>query len=552
MAYPQDDILSYAEDPEALSSFASPKWKLLVVDDEPEVHDVTALALKGVSFQERRIEIVSAYSAIEAKAALARHPDVALLVVDVVMENEDSGLRLVKYVRETLNNSLVRIVLRTGQPGHAPERTVIRDYDIGDYRSKTELTATRLYTSVVSALRTYGEILAVEAQRREIEKLLGEKTAAYAKLEVLRAKIEDERDYLREEVRESKGIRGSVIAGLSSESASFTSMLQRIAAVAKTNATVLLLGESGVGKEVVARAIHESSDRADKPLVKVNCASVPHELFESEFFGHVKGAFTGALRDREGRFQLADGGTLFLDEIGEIPLDLQSKLLRALQEREVERVGDTRSRKVDVRLVAATNRDLEDEVKRGRFRSDLFFRLAVFPMPVPPLRERLEDVVPLFSLFLNRSRDAFKKRRLTVRDEHGDILRAYPWPGNVRELQNAAERAALFSPEDALDLSLVVPEAATPPPIVATSPARREGLVPVAEAAKTDAFLGKDGGFLSATEMRELERENTRRALERADWRISGEGGAADLLGLRASTLTSQIKALGIVRPQRR
>jgi len=549
MAAGQDDTISFAEDPETLSSIVALKWKILVVDDEPEVHDVTALALKGVSFEDRRIEIVRARSASEAKAALAQHPDVALLLVDVVMETEDSGLRLVQYVRETLGNGLVRIVLRTGQPGHAPERTVIRDYDIGDYRSKTELTATRLYTTVVSALRTYREIVQVDAQRREIERLLAEKTAAYAELDALRAKIEGERDYLRDEVRESQGMREGIMTGLTSASPAFVSVLQRIATVAKTSATVLLLGESGVGKEVVARAIHEASDRADKPLVKVNCASVPHELFESEFFGHVKGAFTGALRDREGRFQLADGGTLFLDEIGEIPLDLQSKLLCALQEREVERVGDTRSRKVDVRLVAATNRDLEDEVKRGRFRADLYFRLAVFPMPVPPLRDRLEDVVPLFSLFLNRARDTFKRPRLPVRDEHGDLLRAYPWPGNVRELQNAAERAALFSPDDTLDLSLVVPEAGTPPPL---TPAAPLAPVPLAEAAKTDTFLGRDGGFLTAAQMRDLERENTRRALERAEWKIAGDGGAASLLGLRASTLTSQIKALGITRPQRR
>lgn len=542
------DIIAFAEDPETLSSIVASKWKILVVDDEPEVHDVTALALRGVSFEDRRIEIVSARSAAEARAALERHPDVALLVVDVVMEAEDSGLRLVEHVRETLKNSLVRIVLRTGQPGHAPERTVIRDYDIGDYRSKTELTTTRLYTTVVSALRTYGEIVRADVQRREIEQLLAEKSKAYEALERLRAEIEGERDYLRDEVRESQGMRGGVVAGLGSESPAFVGVLQRIATVAKTSATVLLLGESGVGKEVVARAIHESSDRADKPLVKVNCASVPHELFESEFFGHVKGAFTGALRDREGRFQLADGGTLFLDEVGEIPLDLQGKLLRALQEREVERVGDTRPRKVDVRLVAATNRDLEQEVKQGRFRADLFFRLAVFPMAVPPLRERLEDVVPLFTLFLNRARDAFKRPRLRVRDEHGDVLRAYGWPGNVRELQNSAERAALFSPDNALDLSLVVPEAGTPPPLEPP----RTSAPPSAESARTDAFLGERGGFLTAAQMRELERENTRRALERAEWKVAGEGGAAELLGLRASTLASQIKALGIVRPERR
>jgi transcriptional regulator with GAF, ATPase, and Fis domain len=211
--------------------------------------------------------------------------------------------------------------------------------------------------------------------------------------------------------------------------------------VAKTDATVIIMGESGVGKELVARAIHEQSRRARRRLVKVSCASVPRELFESEFFGHKRGAFTGAHVDREGRFQLADGGTLFLDEVGETPVELQSKLLRALQEREVQRVGDDHVRKVDVRVIAATNRDLEREASRGGFRLDLYHRLSVFPITVPPLRERREDIIPLAIHFARRSAHRLGLAPPKITRAAAAALAAYDWPGNIRELQNVIERA---------------------------------------------------------------------------------------------------------------
>ena len=221
---------------------------------------------------------------------------------------------------------------------------------------------------------------------------------ALAENATLRKELERERDYLREEVNVTMNF-GRIIG----RSATLRQMLAQVEAVARTSANVLVHGESGVGKELVARAIHTQSDRSEAPLVKVNCASIPKELFESEFFGHVKGAFTGAYRDRVGRFQLADGGTIFLDEVGEIPLELQGKLLRVLQETEFERVGDDRTRTVDVRVIAATNRNLEELVLAGEFREDLFYRLSVFPIEVPPLRRRREDLVPLAQHFLEQS-----------------------------------------------------------------------------------------------------------------------------------------------------
>lgn len=259
-------------------------------------------------------------------------------------------------------------------------------------------------------------------------------------IERLKDALEQERDYLREEVRES-GRFGEIIG----DSPALRMVLAQIDAVAETNATVLVTGESGVGKELVARAIHGASPRADAALVKVNCASVPKELFESEFFGHRKGAFSGAVRDRVGRFRLAHGGTLFLDEVGEIPFELQSKLLRVLQEREFEPVGDDRTQKVDVRIVAATNRDLSEEVRRGRFREDLFYRLGVFPIAVPPLRDRPEDILPLALHFLEHAAQDLNVPRSEVPRTIARRLEQYAWPGNIRELQHVMERATILS-----------------------------------------------------------------------------------------------------------
>jgi len=302
--------------------------------------------------------------------------------------------------------------------------------------------------------------------------------------------------------------------------------------VAETPASVLVEGESGVGKELVARAIHARSPRADGPLVKVNCASIPKELFESEFFGHVRGAFTGAHRDRIGRFQLADGGTIFLDEVGEIPMELQGKLLRVLQESEFERVGDDVTRSVDVRVIAATNRNLEQLIVDGEFREDLFYRLSVFPVEVPPLRERGDDIVQLAQHFLEQTCKDFGRDMLTLTRAQAITLKAYSWPGNVRELKNVVERAVILSPGKVLRLDLSMPGFA------------------LADAAPAESELATDG-VLSEKEMRDYQKRNIVKALEQSSWKVSGEGGAAELLGVRPTTLADRIRTYEIKRPSK-
>jgi transcriptional regulator with GAF, ATPase, and Fis domain len=312
------------------------------------------------------------------------------------------------------------------------------------------------------------------------------------------------------------------------ESPALKQMLARLEAVAQTSASVLIEGESGVGKELVAHVIHARSPRSAGPLVKVNCASIPHELFESEFFGHVKGAFTGAHRDRVGRFQLADGGTIFLDEVGEIPLDLQSKLLRVLQESEYERVGDDRTHTVDVRVIAATNRDLEKAVADGSFREDLFYRLSVFPIEVPPLRARGDDVLQIASHFLERTCQEFGHQPLTLSKQQAALLKRYDWPGNIRELKNVIERAVILSRGKVLRLDLAMSD-------ILHAPAAAE---PEAK--------GPGESLLTESEMREFERTNTLRALEMAQWRVSGPNGAARLLGIKPTTLADRIKKFNL------
>ncbi|OJY30834.1 MAG: hypothetical protein BGO98_29145 [Myxococcales bacterium 68-20] len=516
-------------------------WKIAIVDDEQEVHDVTVLALKSVSFSERGLSFLSARSAQAAKKLLADNPDIALVLLDVVMETDDAGLSLVKYIRDELGYGHVRMVLRTGQPGQAPEETVIRHFDISDYRTKTELTSTRLLTTVIAALRTYEQLQAVEKQRAELERLYVEQKSAYEEIKVLKSALERERDYLREEVKEAEG--GGDLVG---SSAGFEQVRGQIDAVAKTDATVLVLGESGVGKELVARSIHEKSARAAGPLVKVNCASVPRELFESEFFGHVRGSFTGAHRDRVGRFQLADTGTLFLDEIGEIPLELQGKLLRALQEREVERVGDTRAQKVDVRVVAATNRDLKAAVEAGTFRADLYYRLSVFPLKILPLRERKADIVPLFEHFVAKTCRRHGRPFVPLSREVACMLESYTWPGNVRELENVAERALILSPDGVLRLDAALPELAAAEvlePSTRSSAHLHEG-----STTPVRTMTMPPRGFYTVDEMRELEKQNLVAVLEKAGGKIAGDGGAAELLGMKPSTLTYQIRSFGITR----
>jgi PAS domain S-box-containing protein len=332
--------------------------------------------------------------------------------------------------------------------------------------------------------------------------------------------------YLQEEIKALHDFEDMI-----GQSGPLQRVLEEVHQVAPMGTTVLILGETGTGKELVARAIHAASPRRDRPLVKVNCAAIPATLMESELFGHEKGAFTGATRRREGRFALADGGTILLDEVGELPLDLQAKLLRIIQEGELEPVGSARTRTVDVRILAATNRDLRRAVQAGDFREDLYFRLNVFPITLPPLRERGEDIALLACVFARRFARRMGKSIEPLSRDCLERLMAYPWPGNVRELMSVIERAVITSRDGRLSLDRALPEAA----LGATVPPPPNG---------------NGQRVLTVQELEALERANLLRALERASWRVAGEHGAAQLLGMNPSTLNSRMKALGIRRPQ--
>jgi len=343
---------------------------------------------------------------------------------------------------------------------------------------------------------------------------------AFEEIEYLKERLEEENSYLREEVSAAAGAGGII-----GQSAAMRKVLQQIELVAPAEATVLITGESGTGKELIARAIHERSPRAARPMIKVNCGAVPEALFESEFFGHVKGAFTGALRDKPGRFELADGGTLFLDEIGEIPLPMQAKLLRVLQEQEVERVGDTRARKVNVRLLAATNRDLKAEVQAGRFRQDLFYRLSVFPIESPPLRERRDDIPLLADHFIRTAAKRLGVKSPKFTQAVARQISGQDWPGNVRELQNAVERAVILAQGGPLQFEAT--------PIAAAIPQLTGDEAPA---------------VLTRSALKQQERASITAALAQTGGKIFGPNGAAALLGMKPTTLTSRIKALGLSR----
>ena len=443
------------------------------------------------------------------KLGYQREEVIGRLVTDFMSEDTRAGLapdRLESVIAHGLNNEPRAYLAKSGE---------IIEVLVSSAAERDEAGA------IVSLLVASKDV----TERNQAERKL---IAAFDENAKLREELVRERDYLREEVQVSMNF-GRIIG----ESQALKKMLARLEAVAQTGASVLIEGESGVGKELVAHVIHARSPRADGPLVKVNCASIPHELFESEFFGHVKGAFTGAHRDRVGRFGLADGGTLFLDEVSEIPLSLQSKLLRVLQESEFERVGDETTHTVDVRVIAATNRDLEQAVSEGKFREDLFYRLSVFPIEVPPLRERSDDVVQLAMHFLERTCQDFGHRPLTLSRKQAALLKRYDWPGNVRELKNVIERAVILSQGKVLRLDLamasILEETSEE---VATSPS------------------GSADRLMTETEIRELEKKNMLNALRVAEWRVSGPQGAAKLLGLKPTTLTDRMKKYGIVRPR--
>ena len=367
-----------------------------------------------------------------------------------------------------------------------------------------------------SALQTSHDELELEVARRTAE------------IRRLQERLQAENTYLREELAGAHAY-GAIIG----ESPSLKGIIARIDLVAPTGASVLVLGESGTGKELIAREIHKHSQRADRPLIKVNCATIPRELYESEFFGHIKGSFTGAISNRLGRFEAADGGTLFLDEVGEIPPSLQGKLLRVLQEGEFERVGEGRTRKVDVRIIAATNKNLSEEVTNGRFREDLYYRLNVFPIEVPPLRDHKEDVLLLAVHFIRVFSQRLNRPVPSLTEANLMDLHAYDWPGNVRELQNIIERALILSPQGRLHFDLPRINADVPP-----------------SSRNPDADPGRPvESILTDAAVKALQRQNMLAALIQSDWKVYGRDGAAHRLGIKPTTLIERMRRLRIKRP---
>lgn len=343
---------------------------------------------------------------------------------------------------------------------------------------------------------------------------------ALNEVESLKQKLEQENAYLQSEVMVEYNHHEIVGA-----SPAIQKVLQQIELVGATDATVLITGESGTGKELVARAIHEASDRRERPLIKVNCAAIPRDIFESEFFGHVRGAFTGAVSDRIGRFQLADGGTIFLDEVGELPYDLQSKLLRVLQEQQFERVGDIKTQTVDTRVIAATNQDMLKQVEQQLFRSDLYFRLNVFPVEIPSLRERAEDIPLLAMHFLEKIKQKFNRPSTRISVAQMSRLKEYNWPGNIRELQNVIERKVIVSIGDNLIFDDLIP---------VTGPAERSERAPTSDV------------FLTEVEYKQQQKSAIVEALKQCHGKVSGDNGAATLLGVKPTTLASRIKKFQI------
>lgn len=372
-----------------------------------------------------------------------------------------------------------------------------------------------------------GEIIGSVVVFRDItERLNTEKqlTHTLQELQELKSRLEQQNEYLQEEILQENQYHEIV-----GSSPAILQIIEKIKVVASTDANVMIYGESGTGKELIARAIHQSSHRKQQPLIRVNCAAIPSELFESEFFGHVKGAFTGAIRDRAGRFELADGGTLFLDEIGEIPLELQSKLLRVLQEGTFERIGEEKTRHVDVRIIAATNRNLKEEVKHKRFREDLYFRLNVFPISSPALRNRKEDIPLLVSHFTKLICESRKVPYLSFSQKHILDLQQYEWPGNIRELQNVLERALITARQGMISFKYLL-ESEQPSNKVLENHLNQKNTVQV----------------LTMQQLKNLEVENLRLAIQQCNGKIFGDDGAAKLLDINPTTLISRLKKLEI------
>ena len=489
------------------------KGNLLVIDD-----DLNARQTMDVFLSHQGYEVRCAPNG-ETGLMFAHEDPPELVLLDIRLPDMD-GFQVCRRLKEGQKTNHIPVIFISGLEDVADK---VKGFAAGgiDYVTKP-FQSEELLARVETHLELKRVKEALQKAHDELEERVKERTAELAsakdqlqeqvqEIEQLKQRLERENLYLQEEIRLL--VEHTEIVG---QSAVMKKVLAQAEQVAQTDSIVLLLGETGTGKELLARSIHSTSSRKDRPLVTVNCASLPPTLIESELFGRERGAYTGALTKMVGRFEVANGSTLFLDEIGELSLDLQSKLLRVLEEGKFERLGSTKTLQVDVRIIAATNRNLPQDVKEGRFRKDLYYRLNVFPIEIPPLRERPEDIPLLVWAFVREFQKRMGKEIEGIPRNGIDALQAYSWPGNVRELRNVIERAMIVSSGKTL-------------------------LVQVPKPASSEI---QDTPSLEDTERRHIVS-----VLERTGWRVAGKSGAAEILGLNRSTLLSKMKKLGIRRP---
>ena len=513
---------------------ASAQEEILVVDDTPASLRLLTELLSGHGYRVRPAED----GALALESVAAKTPD--LILLDVSMPGLD-GYEVCRRLKADEKSSRVPVLFISAFGDTRQKVTGLEagglDYITKPFEAEEVLARVRTHLRLrqaEEALRNAHTTLELRVRERTAELQESEEKArrAFEEIKVLKSQLELHNTYLQEEVVEAKAF-GDLVG----QSSGLRHLISQIDMVAPTEASVLILGETGTGKELVAHEIHRRSARKDGPLVRVNCASIPRELFESEFFGHVRGSFTGAVKDRAGRFETAEGGTIFLDEVGEIPLDIQNKLLRVLQEKRYERVGDDRTRRANVRILAATNRDLKKAAAAGRFREDLYYRLNVFPIQVPPLRERTDDIPLLAKHFVEISAKELKCAKPRLTRAAVTQLQNYDWPGNVRELRNVVERAVILARGDALDFDLPITGQAAPP----ARPSPR---------ADSSAASVAQPKFLTEVELERFERDNLVLALEAANWKISGPESASELLGVKPTTLLSRMTKWGLKRPE--
>jgi len=506
------------------------KANILIVDDQD-----ANISLLEQLLSEAGYTCVASTMNPQEVCALHRDNHYDLILLDLLMPGMD-GFQVMEGLKAIETDSYFPVLVITAQPGHklralkaGAKDFISKPFDLVEVKTRIHnmLEVRLLYKNIV----TYNKMLeqTVQERTRELtrsnmqltqeieERKKTEKSlqGTYAEIKQLKDRLQEENTYLQQEVARQYNF-GEIIG----QSSVLSQVFLKVEQVAPMNATVLLLGETGTGKGVVARAIHSCSARKDRPLITVDCSSLPTNLIESELFGREKGAFTGAHVRQIGRFELADGGTIFLDEIGELPLELQSKLLRVIQDGEFERLGSPRTIKSDVRIIAATNRNLEEEVRNGTFREDLFYRLNVFPITMPPLRQRTEDIPLLVTHFVTKFNKKMGKKIEAVSKETLNTLQGYHWPGNVRELESVIERAVIISNGNVLQ-------------VVDRFDTFRKAEEPVGQDAKTLA---------------NLERDHIIQVLQKTGWRIEGKNGAALLLGLNPSTLRARIQKYGITR----